>query len=138
MAEDSGDRRHVSAFLGSIMQRIAISIVLAGLVAACGQQSPAAGEPGAPVAELDFIEAVPIVEDDVAPVAQPRPPAKTEEPAKDAGPADEKAEEAAPARTPSSEPAAASADAASATRQANEAAAAPDAAPPTPDQPAPN
>lgn len=138
MAEDSGDRRHVSAFVGSIMQRLAISIVLAGLVAGCGQQSPASGEAGGPVAELDFIEAVPIAKDDVAPVAQPRPAAKAEEPAKDAEPADEKVEEAAPARTPSPEPAAASADAASATRRANEADAAPDAAPPKPDQPAPN
>lgn len=137
MTEDSRDRRRVSGFGGSIMQRIAISIVLAGLMAACGQQSPAAGEAGAPVAELDFIEAVPIVEDEVAPVAQPRPAAKNEEPEEDLGTAEDKAAEAAPAPTapPSPEPAAD--DATSATRRANETTATPDVAtaPETPSRP---
>ena len=129
MVEHSGDRWHVSGFGGSIMQRIAISIVLAGLLAACGQQSPAAGEAGAPVAELDFIEAVPIVEDEVAPVAQPRPAAKTEEPEEDRGPAKDKAAEAAPAPTaPPSSPEPAADDATSATRRANETTATPDVA----------
>ena len=138
MTEDSGDRRHVSGFGAFIMQRIAIAVVLSGLLAACGQPSPASGEAGAPVAELDFIEAVPIVEDDGPPVARPEPAAKKEDPAKDADPAEDKAEEAVPARTPAPEPAAATDDATSATRRANEAAAAPEATPPTPDQPAPD
>lgn len=120
------------------MRRIAISVVLSGLLAACGQQSPAAGEAGAPVAGLDFIEAVPIVEDEVAPVAQPRPAAKKEDPKTDVEPAEEKAAEAAPARTAPPEPAATIDEATSATRRANEAAAAPDASPPTPDPPAPD
>lgn len=137
MVEHSGDRRHVSGFGGFIMQRIAITVFLSALVAACGQQSPAAGEAGAPVAELDFIEAVPIVEDEVAPVAQPRPAAKKEEPEEDRGPAGDKAAEAAPAPTapPSPEPAAD--DATSATRRANETTATPDVAtaPETPSRP---
>lgn len=138
MAEDSGGRRHVSGFVGSIMQRIAILIVLAGLLAACGQQSPASGDAGAPAAELDFIEAVPIDKDEVPPVARSQPAATKEAPSKDGEPAEEKAEEAVPTITPLPEPAAATDDATSATQRANEAAAAPDAAPPTPEQLAPN
>ncbi|WP_428150432.1 hypothetical protein [Brevundimonas sp.] len=109
------------------MQRIAIAVVLSGLLAACGQQAPATGEAGAPAAELDFIEAVPIDEDAPAPIAQPRPAATKEASEEDREPAEDKAAEAtaAPAGSPTPVPAAPASDAASATRRANETTATP-------------
>ena len=142
MTEESRDRRRVSGFGGSIMQRIAISIVLAGLLAACGQQSPGDGERGVPVAQLDFIESVPIDKDAPAPIAQPQPqpqPATKKEQPKTEAAAEDKAPEAEvlSARQPSSEPAATADDAAAATRQANQTTVTPDAGATTgtPDQP---
>ena len=127
MTEDSRDRRHVSGFGGFIMRPITIAIVLSGLLAACGQQSPAAGEAGAPVAELDFIEAVPIVEEEAAPVVQPQPAAKKKEPKTEAATENKAPDaEARSAPPPSAEPATAD-DAATATRRANETTAMPDA-----------
>lgn len=109
------------------MQRIVIAVVLSGLLAACGQQAPAVGEAGAPAAELDFIEAVPIDRDAPAPVAQPRPAAKKEEPKTDADTEDKTPDAEPPgAPPPSAEPAKAD-DAASATRRANETTPTPDA-----------
>lgn len=140
MTENSGDRRHVSGFGGFIMQRIAIAVVLSGFLAACGQQSPGDGERGVPVAELDFIEAVPIDKDAPAPIAQPQPqPATKKEQPKTEAAAEDKAPEAEvlSARQPSSEPAATADDAAAATRQANQTTVTPDAGATTgtPDQP---
>ena len=101
------------------MQRIAIAVVLSGLVAACGQPSQPASKAGGP-AQLDYIDAVPMSEDDWPPVVQPQAPAKKDE-------AVTLAAEAAPAPvatpTPRPEPTvpAPPADAVSATRRANEA-----------------
>ncbi|WP_309627996.1 hypothetical protein [Brevundimonas sp.] len=117
------------------MQRIVIVGVLSGLLAACGQQAPAVGEAGTPAAELDFIEAVPIVEEEPAPVVQPQPAPKKEEAAK--APEPEEKLSAETTRT-APEPAAAIDAATSATQRANEAAAAGEPAPPTPYQPTPN
>lgn len=113
------------------MQRIAITIavVLSGLLAACGQQSPAAGEAGAPAAQLDFIEAVPMDKDAPAPVAQPRPATRKDEPEADREPVAEDKAPDAEARTappPPAEPAAKADDAMTATRRANETTATPD------------
>lgn len=108
-----------------IMQRIVIAVLLSGLLAGCGQQAPAGGEAGAPVAELDFIEAVPIDEDAPAPVAQPQPAAKKEEPKTEAATEDKAPDAEARSAPPAPEPAAD--DAASATRRANETTATPDA-----------
>ena len=121
-------------FGGIIMQRIAIAIavLLSGLAAACGQQAPAAGGAGAPVAELDFIEAVPIDENAPAPIAQPQPAAKKEEPKTEAAET-EAPETAAPAAPPSPEPAAKIDDATAATRRANETTATPYETTPRPD-----
>ena len=114
------------------MQRLVIAVVLSGLLAACGQQSGAGTEAGAPVGELDYIDAVPIDEDAPAPVVQPEAAAKTDEPEEDSKPEAEEAEETAeveaePARTPSPEPAAPApaTTAAEATRRANESTATP-------------
>ena len=114
------------------MQRLVIAVVLSGLLAACGQQSGAGTEAGAPVGELDYIDAVPIDEDAPAPVVQPEAAAKTDEPEEDSEPEAEEAEETAeveaePARTPSPEPAAPApaTTAAEATRRANESTATP-------------
>ena len=117
------------------MQRLVIAVVLSGLLAACGQQSGAGTEAGAPVGELDYIDAVPIDEDAPAPVVQPEAAAKADEPEEDSEPKAEGAEEAEetaeveaePVRTPSPEPAAPApaTTAAEATRRANESTATP-------------
>lgn len=115
------------------MQRLVIAVVLSGLLAACGQQSGAGTEAGAPVGELDYIDAVPIDEDAPAPVVQPEAAAKTDEPEEDSEPETEEtaedADEAEPVRTPSPEPAAPApapaTTAAEATRRANESTATP-------------
>ena len=128
MEELRRDRERVAGFGGLIMKRIAIAVVLSGLVAACQQQAPAIGEKGTPVTgELDYIDAVPIDENEpVAPVARSQTAAKKEEPEEEREEA--KAEEAAPAQAAAAEPAAPSGDAATATRRANETTAAPPAA----------
>jgi|GEM_PF-6312850 len=121
------------------MQRIAVAVVLSGLLAACGQQAPKAGEPGAPAAELDFIEAVPIDEDAPAPVAQPQPAAKKEEPETERA-VEEKASDAEAPTTPppSAQPAPKADDAATATRRANETTATPYVATTPETPPSPN
>lgn len=104
------------------MRRIAIAIGLCGLLAACGQEAQPTGQ-GGTAAQLDYIDAVPITEEDrPAPVARPEPAAKKEEPEaeKAAEETDTPARNAPPSAEPA-KPAAPSSDAASATRRANEA-----------------
>ena len=104
------------------MRRIVIAIGLCGLLAACGQEAQAPGSGGAPGQQLDYIDAVPITEDETPPVAQPQTADKKEEPEEEREEDKADAEAAsAPAATPTPEPAAPSADAATATRRANEA-----------------
>ena len=117
-------------FEGLTMQRIAIAVVLSGLLAACGQPSQPKGKAGAP-AQLDYIDAVPISEDDWPPVVQPQAPAKKDAARTERDEAVTPAAEAIPAPaaqpTPPPQPTAAApvstppTDAASATRRANEA-----------------
>ncbi len=108
------------------MQRIAIAVVLSGLLAACGQPSQPASKAGGP-AQLDYIDAVPMSEDDWPPVVQPQAPAKKDEARAELDEAVTPAAEAAPAPaaspTPQSEPKAPPppTDAGAATRRANEA-----------------
>jgi len=130
MTDHSTTGETSSVFGGGIMiiQRIAGAVILSGLLAACGPQTPAAGEPGGPTPELDFIDAVPIDEDAPAPIARPQPAAKKEEPETEAAAEDKAPDaEALSAPPPSPEPAATADDAATATRQANETTATPDA-----------
>ena len=124
------------------MQRVAVAILLSGLVAACGQQTPKAGEAGAPVAELDYIDAVPIDEDAPAPVARPEPAARKEEPKTetettateaDASATNAPAQALTQAPVSSPQPAAKSDDATAATRRANETTATPYLSTPRPD-----
>ena len=137
MAEHSGDRRHVSGFGGSIMQRIVIAVILSGLVAACGQPSQPVTEGGA-TAPLDYIDAMPIDKNAPPPLAQPKPAAKKDEPEEDREPAAEEKSDAEPARTTTPEPAAPAADAAEATRRANETTATPYVATPPETTPRPD
>ena len=120
------------------MQRIVIAVILSGLLAACGQQSGTRTEAGAPAAELDFIEAVPIDKNAPPPVAQPQTAAKKEEPEEDKAPAAEEKSDAEPARTATPEPAAPASDAAEATRRANETTATPYVATPPETTPRPD
>ena len=117
------------------MHRISIAVLLSGLVAGCGQPSPAAGTAGAPAAELDFIEAVPIAKDAPAPVALPQPAAKKDEAETETKAAKAEPATAAAASPPSPEPKVD--QAAAATRKANETTATPylNAAPETPARP---
>ena len=105
------------------MHRIAVAVLLSGLVAGCGQPSPAAGTTGSPAAELDFIEAVPIPRDAPAPVAQPQPVAKKDEAETETKAAKAEPATAAVASQPSPEPEVD--QAAAATRKANETTATP-------------
>ena len=111
------------------MRRIVIAIGFSGLLAACGQQAPAAGEAGAPAAELDYIDAVPIDKNTPPRVAQPEPAAKKEEPETTPDPAVDGATAEAttevevtpePARIVPPEPVARIDEATAATRRANE------------------